>query len=703
MPELSFVTCNLLTFWISFRLCEWLLFDRDRYLRLLAAACTFPVVILTCVLTLGSLGQLRVAPCLLLLLLFAAAVELVRRRWPTPVLADKAEAPPVESNTWLKPLSLVLALGLSAAFCLKPIQNGTTYLWDDLSYHAPSPTHWLLSGRVELPAFGYQAYFPMNPEVLMLWTMLPFHNDALVGTVGSFWALLAAAAVFTTGRLQTGRVAIGAFCAAAFMLSPVVVTAAQSVSGNDLAGVGPSIAALALCATTSASAPLRHHLAAAALGGLFAGFAVGCKISYAPPCALLVLWWVSPWTSALRTGARWVCALVFMCAALFSGGYWFVKNLLVTSNPLFPADVGPFSGPFDHGAQRATKMTTQLLDRPHPPGWWSELLRQHLDWPFGLWLLAAAGFVAGSVLVVKIARRRPLDTNDRLSLLLLSCGLLALVLYPIMPFSGTIDLRDAELRVSIRYVILPFAIGLALFARCLAWTRVSPHLVPAIAVVLCVVSWRRSGSVGLLLLLTAAAVLVSYLALPVLARRFSAQRGLLVPLRYSLWLLIPLLCVVGLRVLRGRLESNAAANLFGFNKDERAPIGKGWRKVDELVPPGATIGWYAKAAHESYHYYPLYGRRFQLRPLAVLPYREPLHLRQPKPGPDLSWWDEPASSVSPLEQKRSGIDYLFVTRWYSWKENDWPDAYHELGQSPHAEKLYDDGYSSLWRLKDPGS
>ena len=69
---------------------------------------------------------------------------------------------------------------------------GTKHGFDDLVYHSTIVTGWIVDQRITLDPFTYQAYYPLNAEVLSSWFMLPYHNDVFASVTALYWVLLSA-------------------------------------------------------------------------------------------------------------------------------------------------------------------------------------------------------------------------------------------------------------------------------------------------------------------------------------------------------------------------------------------------------------------------------------------------------------------------------------------------------------------------------
>jgi hypothetical protein len=84
------------------------------------------------------------------------------------------------------------------------------------------------------------------------------------------------------------------------------------------------------------------------------GFAVGCKVSYVFPLDVVGLWYLLAGGNGTRLSTRVRGLALLGAGAIVTGSFWYIRNWATTGNPLFPAQVGPFDGPFTQEAQART-------------------------------------------------------------------------------------------------------------------------------------------------------------------------------------------------------------------------------------------------------------------------------------------------------------------------------------------------------------
>jgi len=233
------------------------------------------------------------------------------------------------------------------------------FVWDSLTYHLTNVAHWVQAGRIELfETPMVRIYSAANYEVLATWFSVFFHHDLLIEAAGLPAYALAMAAMYAIAR-QLGAGPPAAWVASlAYATTPALLLATTGTK-NDPHMAAYFLSALALCLHLFAE---RSDERPAGLGPLFALatlllLAAGTKVYLLQllPAIFIVgsLSWLrsrgrqtpADWLTALRRAwnqlpiTTRVALLLLLSAGLFVGGYWNVRNWLLTGNPLFPYGV----------------------------------------------------------------------------------------------------------------------------------------------------------------------------------------------------------------------------------------------------------------------------------------------------------------------------------------------------------------------------
>lgn len=202
--------------------------------------------------------------------------------------------------------------------------------WDTLMYHLPFVDLWLQHGSLYVPEHHLWSN-PANNELITLWVVGPFSGDF-------FYSLSNLPAVFLTvrGALEVGRNIGLSFCfrqlAALAVVTHQMVQVQLQGAGNDMAAAGLFLCCLMYVLRYAARARRPDLL----LGVMALGLLAGTKY-YALGYALIAIL-IAVWLIALRLG-KWgavEAAGYGLVGMVVFGGYWYLRNLLVTGTPLYP-------------------------------------------------------------------------------------------------------------------------------------------------------------------------------------------------------------------------------------------------------------------------------------------------------------------------------------------------------------------------------
>lgn len=214
-----------------------------------------------------------------------------------------------------------IIFGLSILQALTPPWN-----YDGLMYHLQAPKLFLQAGRIAFQPENWPANYPLTTE--MLYTLgLAFGSDTFARLLHLSLAAWLALATFFGGRRLLGNG--GGWLATAILFGIPMYPIWGSLSNNDM---GWSLwGFLALLAAFRANENRRRL----ALAGVMAGLAIGSKylaLGLMFPLGLWVLWRArrGGWRQILANGA------LFGGVALAVASPWYVKNWLLTGNPVYP-------------------------------------------------------------------------------------------------------------------------------------------------------------------------------------------------------------------------------------------------------------------------------------------------------------------------------------------------------------------------------
>jgi len=290
--------------------------------------------------------------------------------------------------------------------------------FDSTWYHGPFAAGFFQSGdtwNLHFIAPQFLAWFyPANAELFHAAGMLAFGRDLLSPLLNLGWFVGCLLALWCIGRPY--RVAPWSLALGAIALSVPALSDQAGEARNDIVGIFFLLAAVAIALNGAAgfgpeAGPSRGNLSRGrhfdrmagenstavgvlAMSALAAGLAAGTKLNFLLPAAVLV----AGLAVMAPRGGRWRALSVSGLAAIAGGGYWYLRNLVHTGNPLPWFDrLGPVSLPAPEqalGGRQGHSVFGYLADGSVWSEWFLPGLHHGLTilWPL-LVALALAGLV----------------------------------------------------------------------------------------------------------------------------------------------------------------------------------------------------------------------------------------------------------------------------------------------------------------------
>jgi hypothetical protein len=347
--------------------------------------------------------------------------------------------------------------------------------FDSTWYHGPFAAGFAQSGRtwdLHFIAPQFLAWFyPANAEIFHGVGMLAFDRDLLSPLLNLGWVVGCLVACWCIGRPY--RVAPWSLALGAIALSLPVLSDQAGEARNDIVGIFFLLAAVAIALNAwdarknervgggesrSPGDRLGGELGPLVLTGLAAGLAAGTKLNFALPAVVLVLGFavIAP------AGRRWRALATCGLAAVAGGGYWYLRNLVHSGNPLPWFDsVGPISLPAPDqalGGREGHSVLAYLTDGTVWADWFLPGLHEGLTM---LWPLLAAAALAGLLLCL-------VGSGDRVLQLMGLVGIAVIVAWLIAPTSASgPEGMPRGFESGLRYLAPALVLGLAILPAAL--------------------------------------------------------------------------------------------------------------------------------------------------------------------------------------------------------------------------------------------
>ena len=192
---------------------------------------------------------------------------------------------------------------------------------DSLTYHMPYIIKWLQEGSLWHPYYtayvGVIGYYPGNYELLSLFTILPFNQDLFVNLINFSLYLPLGLCLYIIFRQLKVPEKTAQVLPALLLYTPLLVRQGP-IPQNDLFY-------LLVLAFAFLFFIKKHWLAFAIALGLFLGTKANA-IVYSALVFLPACYYIKDYKKILK-----VSALIILF-----GGFWYIRNWILTGNPLFP-------------------------------------------------------------------------------------------------------------------------------------------------------------------------------------------------------------------------------------------------------------------------------------------------------------------------------------------------------------------------------
>jgi len=692
-----FVLNNILAIYLSICLTQLLVSNGQDFRRFLITITNFAFIVYAVIITTGCLGLLSSKSIAIGLAFTAACITpFIWSKWDHNKKWLSHKADPFWGNnkdTIFLKLSLILFSGFIAEWVCKSFILGTYFGPDDLVYHASIPAQWIVDKKITFVPFSYQTYYPFNAEIMSLWFMLPFHNDTYASITSFYWVLLSLLAIITIlhslGYTAASSILISAiFISSTGVQGTSVQKILQSFSANDLVGPAMLLTGIALLFTNERLA-VRDRFVNSLYCGLMVGYAVGTKVSFAPIAVVIVLWLLLARDDVNSFRQRNSFVLLFFLGMVITGGFWYTRNILATGNPFFPAEFGPFRGPFSLDDQSRTKLISWIIQLPTNLNQWLRIARDLGNWPLHYGIISMIGYVTAIYFLFKNWPNRVSVVWQRQGLLVIA-GVLLFITFFLLPYSATTNHPSTGLRAANRYLIFSYTIGLLFFSRLIDggghraqfWKVLTLFSLFALAV------YKKELIIYAIFTLATAVIYF---------RPLAGMVARVVKLKHA-GVLFLFAIFTFLAVWHPYKKQLTDKNFYS----SIGPAGQVFKELENF-PDASRIGYFSTLPYNNTPFYRLFGRRLQMIPVPLdydgsIP--GPLHIRWlEKYG---SWWEEwDKLNIKISEQTfrsnllQSAVQYVIMAKF---PYNDWPTQYDIFKGMGNAMQIFDDGHSAIWKI-----
>lgn len=425
---------------------------------------------------------------------------------------------------WLALLTTTLLVAQWAAFTSYSLDAGISN-FDSVWYHLPFSADLFQTGSTlsfyEPETVFTNWFYPQNSELVHAVGMALTGRDFFSVLVNMGWLALALLAAWCVGR-PYARPHLTLLAASILLAAHTIVVREPGTAKNDIVAISLLLSALAILINRGAdTSDTRGRLGpgwAMAAAGLAAGLAVGTKVTALAPVALMTF---AVLVSA-HHGTRLRSAAVWFGSGLIGGGFWYLRNLFATGNPIPQVEsIGPINLPGPERLQQG-RDDFNVFHYITDSDIWSEFFFPGLERGFGeLWPVLFAVAVLG---LIALIWRGP----GRLARAHGFAALLAIAAYLFTPLgaAGPEGSPDA-FAINLRFLAPALSMALVLIPLVSWFSRPRPQAIFALVLLaLFLVDgrgdaiWSQSGRwFGL-------AFALAFVVLPALAWHFRSRLGI---------------------------------------------------------------------------------------------------------------------------------------------------------------------------------
>jgi hypothetical protein len=410
---------------------------------------------------LGTFGLLYAGALIGAMVLVALAAQVVPARPGAGGQTARGVDPGVLAS--LVAIVVIAIVTFDWAVTAKHALDSGIFNFDSLWYHMPfsadiAQSH-STTGMHHIETVFVNWFYPQNSELLHAVGILMIGRDTLSLFINFGWLAVAFLAAYCVGR-PYGRGVPTTIVAAILVGCHTLVVREPGAAKNDLMAAALLLAGIAILIEAWNAQPkdefaesrgTRGELRTRVLygwplaaAGLAVGLAAGTRLTiFAFAAALSVVVLV-----LAPSGKRWGAAGWWFLSGLVGGGYWYLRNLIVSGSPIPEVTkLGPISPPHPDRLQEGRpgfSISHYLTDT----GVWRHYFAPGVHDAFGaLWPLILVGAVAACLVAIFSGR-------DRLIRWLGGCALFALIAYLFTPL-GAAGAEGAPVgfAINIRYVI----------------------------------------------------------------------------------------------------------------------------------------------------------------------------------------------------------------------------------------------------------
>lgn len=205
---------------------------------------------------------------------------------------------------------------------------------DAFIYHLTLPARWMQTGTIAPDQYGPfgESFHPSNPEALLLWAILPFHEDTFANLISWVFWFLCAFAVFS---ISISLMASHSGSVAAAMIWLALPLGSRTVASAEVDLFTAFFFLVSVLFLVRYRA--ERHVVFLLWGGISLGIFLGSKLIALP--FSLPLFALYAMLIFERKQKRANNLAVFLMSAMLLSLFWYAGNFVLTGNPFHPIEI----------------------------------------------------------------------------------------------------------------------------------------------------------------------------------------------------------------------------------------------------------------------------------------------------------------------------------------------------------------------------
>lgn len=257
------------------------------------------------------------------------------------------------SISWLRNLAIddkilifcsSLILGFSIVKIAVSLVN-PPFGWDDLNYHFTFAVEWFKNKSLLTPIvvsdYPAPSYYPLNGSFIFFWLLLPFKNVFLANLGQVPFYIVVFLSMYSIGKKIGLSQKYSVYASILLLLVPNYFKQMR-IAYVDVMVAAFFLLALNFLANLKKEFSIRNVL----LVGLSCGLLIGTKIIAIPHMLIISVYFLLLSGLSLiknRQYKRFFSSVfIFILAAIVMGGFSYIRNFIMTGNPLYPLELKLF-------------------------------------------------------------------------------------------------------------------------------------------------------------------------------------------------------------------------------------------------------------------------------------------------------------------------------------------------------------------------